>query len=135
ENASWTGNPLRINIVEEIRKIEPPGLDVVFECCGQQEAADQALDLLKPGGKLIIVGIPEIDKWAFSVDDTRRREISIHFVRRQLDCVETALSLISKGIIDVSNMVTHRFPFADTHAAFDLVEGYRDGVMKAMIDF
>jgi threonine dehydrogenase-like Zn-dependent dehydrogenase len=32
-------------------------------------------------------------------------------------------------------MVTHRFNFQDTKAAFDLVAGYKDGVMKAMIDF
>jgi hypothetical protein len=32
-------------------------------------------------------------------------------------------------------MVTHRFDFQDSKQAFDLVAGYRDGVMKAMIDF
>ena len=121
--------------MKEIRRIESPGLDVVFECCGQQEASDQAIDLLKPGGKLVVVGIPEFERWSFSVDDTRRREISIQFVRRQLDCVETALSLMSNGKIDVTNMITHRFHFANTREAFDLVAGYHDGVMKAMIDF
>jgi L-iditol 2-dehydrogenase len=37
--------------------------------------------------------------------------------------------------ISVGNMVTHRFPFNKTKEAFDLVADYRDGVMKAMIDF
>ncbi len=32
-------------------------------------------------------------------------------------------------------MATHRFSFDDTKAAFDLVSAYKDGVMKAMIDF
>jgi threonine dehydrogenase-like Zn-dependent dehydrogenase len=32
-------------------------------------------------------------------------------------------------------MVTHRFPFARTKEAFDLVAEYSDGVMKAMIYF
>jgi len=32
-------------------------------------------------------------------------------------------------------MVTHRFPFEHSREAFELVAGYRDGVMKAMIDF
>ena len=32
-------------------------------------------------------------------------------------------------------MPTHRFKFDDTKAAFDLVTEYKDGVMKAMIDF
>ena len=32
-------------------------------------------------------------------------------------------------------MATHRFSFEDTKEAFDLVSEYKDGVMKAMIDF
>jgi L-iditol 2-dehydrogenase len=135
ENATWTGNPSTDDIAEIIKEKEPLGLDIVFECCGKQEAVDQAIDILKPGGRLIIVGIPEFDRWTFNVDNTRRREISIQFIRRQVDCVEISLEMMSNGKIDVSNMVTHRFPFKDTKEAFDLVAGYRNGVMKAMIDF
>ena len=32
-------------------------------------------------------------------------------------------------------MPTHLFSFGQTKEAFDLVADYRDGVMKAMIDF
>jgi L-iditol 2-dehydrogenase len=135
ENADYTGNPLRENIVRNIRDYESPGLDVVFECCGQQEALDQAVDLLKPGGRIIIAGIPEFENWLLNVENTRRRELMIQFIRRQVGCTETALEMMQTGQIDVSNMVTHRFPFSRTKEAFDLVASYRDGVMKAMIDY
>jgi L-iditol 2-dehydrogenase len=135
EGASGTFNPLKENIVEHIMKKESLGLDVVFECCGQQEAFDQAVEVLKPGGKLIVVGIPEFDRWTMSVDNTRRKEISLRFIRRQVDCVESALEMMNTGLINVDNMVTHRFPFEKTKEAFDLVAEYKDGVMKAMIDF
>lgn len=135
EKASLTVNPLKDNITEIIGRKEPLGLDIVFECCGQQEAVDQAIDLLKPGGRLIIVGIPEFTRWTLGVDETRRREISVQFIRRQVDCVEASLEMMNNGKINVGNMVTHRFPFKDTKEAFDLVAGYHDGVMKAMIDF
>ncbi len=108
---------------------------MVFECCGQQEALDQAIDVLKPGGKLVVVGIPEFDRWSMNVELTRRKEISLQFIRRQVDCVETALELMENGKIDISNMATHRFRFSKTKEAFDLVAAYEDGVMKAMIDF
>lgn len=32
-------------------------------------------------------------------------------------------------------MLTHRFSFSRTLEAFEWVAGYRDGVVKAMIDF
>ncbi len=131
----YTGNPLKTNIIQDIRKHCKNLLDVVYECCGQQEAVDQAIDLLKPGGKLMIIGIPETDTWKFSVDKLRHKEITIVNVRRQNECVQPVLDLIETGQTNVSEMVTHRFSFSDTKKAFDLVAGYSDGVMKAMIDF
>ena len=135
EGAVFTRNPLKEDVVKSIYQIENLGLDVVFECCGQQDAFDQAIQILKPGGRLVGIGIPEFDRWSMNVETTRRREISIQFIRRQVDCVESALEMMESGEINVSNMVTHRFPFDHTKEAFDLVTGYNDGVMKAMIDF
>jgi L-iditol 2-dehydrogenase len=135
EGAVLIANPLKENVVEKILENELLALDVVFECCGQQEAFDQAIDLLKPGGKMMVVGIPEFDTWSMNVEKTRRREITIQFVRRQVDCVELSLDLMNNSKINVSNMITHRFPFDKTQDAFDLVAGYSDGVMKAVIDF
>lgn len=135
EGALVAGNPDKENIVKKILNEEKPGIDIAFECCGKQEAFDQAIELLKPGGKLVVVGIPEFDNWTMDVETTRRREISLQFIRRQVDCVEEALELMEDGEINIDNMVTHRFPFAMTKEAFDLVTEYRDGVMKAMIDF
>jgi len=133
--ATWIGNPLKINILKEIKEKEPLLLDVVFECCGKQEAMDQAIELLKPGGKLMVIGIPEFDQWSFSVDLLRRKEICIQSIRRQNHSVEEALEMMEKNQVNVDKMPTHRFSFAQTKAAFDLVTNYSDGVMKAMIDF
>lgn len=135
EGARFTGNVTGQDIVRDILAQEEPGLDIVFECCGQQEAFDQAVDLLKPGGKLIVVGIPEFGRWSLNVENTRRKEIMIQFIRRQVDCVQPSLGLMQEGKINIHNMVTHRFPFGKTKEAFDLVASYGDGVMKAMVDF
>ena len=134
EGVAWAGHA-EDNVVKAIKEREPLGLDVVFECCGQQEAVDQAIEIAKPGGKIMIVGIPEFDRWSMDVDDTRRKEITFQFVRRQVDCVQESLDLIHEGKIKINRMITHRFSFAQAREAFDLVAGYEDGVMKAMIDF
>jgi len=135
ENAVSFLNPLNVDIVSRILEMQPLGLDVVFECCGQQEALDQAVRLLKPGGKLMVVGIPEFDDWSLNVENTRRKEISIQFVRRQVGCVQASLDLMSSRQIRIDKMITHRFPFRETKTAFDLVASYADGVMKALVDF
>ncbi len=134
--ATWTGNPGKIDVVEAISEEEPPLLDVVFECCGQQDAMDQAVKILKPGGKIMIIGIPPtLDRWSFPVDMLRHKEVCIQNVRRQVDCVQDALDMIARKDFDVTVMATHEFPFEKTKEAFDLVAGYEDGVVKAMIRF
>lgn len=133
--AYWTGNPDHEDVVDAISKQEPLALDVVFECCGQQEAMDQAVQLLKPGGKVMIIGIPEFDHWSFSTDIIRRKELCFQNVRRQNECVQLTMDMIADGRINVKNLITHHFPFEKTKDAFDLVADYKDGVMKAMIDF
>jgi L-iditol 2-dehydrogenase len=133
--ASLTANPDREDVVKKISGEVPELLDVVFECCGQQDAIDNAVDLLKPGGKLMVIGIPEFERWSFPVDISRRKELCIQNVRRQNEAVQPALDMMASGEISVSAMATHRFSFKRSKEAFDLVAAYGDGVMKAMIDF
>lgn len=133
--AVYSGNPNKKNIVEDILKIEREGVDVVFDCCGKQEAIDQAIKILKPGGKLILVGIPEVDEIKFNPHHTRRKEIQIQNVRRQNEKVEAAIQMIADPNFKFDFMITHSFNFEKTKDAFDLVENYSGGVIKAMINF
>jgi len=132
--AAWAGNPDKEDIVAAIAEREPLFLDAVFECCGQQEALDQAVNILRPGGKLLVIGITEVDRISFSIDAIRRKEICIQNVRRQNECVKPAIDMIESGKVDVDFMVTHRFPLERAKEAFDMVADYRDGVVKAMIN-
>ncbi|RLD51076.1 MAG: hypothetical protein DRI97_16190, partial [Bacteroidetes bacterium] len=104
--ASLTANPDREDVVKKITGEVPELLDVVFECCGQQDAIDNAVDLLKPGGKLMVIGIPEFERWSFPVDISRRKELSIQNVRRQNEAVQPALDMMASGEISVSAMAT-----------------------------
>jgi L-iditol 2-dehydrogenase len=133
--ACWTGNPLKEDVAKAVSEEEPGLLDAVFECCGQPEAVDNALAMLKPGGKLMLIGIPETDYLPFNMDNMRRKEICVQNVRRQNHCVQAALDMIARKDFDVNIMTTHRFSFAETKKAFDLVDKYEDGVVKAIIKF
>jgi len=121
--ATLTANPTNENVVEKITDQIPELLDVVFECCGQQEAIDHAVDLLKPGGKLMVIGIPETERLSFHVDKSRHKEICIQHVRRQNEAVQPTLDMMRDGEVKVEAMATHRFDFKDTKEAFDLVAG------------
>jgi len=129
----WTGNPDHMDVVKEISRIEPLLLDVVYECSGDPHAIAQGVQLLKPGGILVLVGITETDAIYFPIHELRRKEITILNIRRQAHCTQKAIDLLSRGKINMDSMATHHFPLDETQNVFDLVANYRDGVMKAMI--
>ncbi|MBC8243948.1 MAG: alcohol dehydrogenase catalytic domain-containing protein [Verrucomicrobia bacterium] len=131
--ADWIGVPTNRDVVADILKEEPGGLDCVFECAGRQETLDQAVELLKPGGVLGLVGIPEGERIDFRTDALRRKELRLQNVRRQNDCTQAAIDLVASGAADVDPLATHHFGLEDSKAAFDLVADYSDGVVKAII--
>ncbi|HIQ21861.1 MAG TPA: hypothetical protein EYH34_11585 [Planctomycetes bacterium] len=132
--AHWTGNPRSEDVVEVILAREPEGLDVVFECSGDPACMDQAQELLTPGGTLVIVGIPPTVQVSFDTHKMRVKELTFKACRRQRGCVGPAISLVEQGRIDPTPLLTHRFALDRIGEAFELVAGYRDGVIKAVLD-
>jgi L-iditol 2-dehydrogenase len=131
--AIWTGNPHKEDVVNILKTKNPSLFDIVFECCGKQEALDQAIELLKPGGMLLIVGIPETNRISFDISKIRRKEITIQNVRRQNNCIQPVIDLISTGKLCPDFLITHIFPFHKTKDAFNLVAEYQENVIKAII--
>ena len=131
--AGWAANASRQDAVAAIAAAQPQGLDIVFECAGQQETLDQAMRMLTPGGTAVIVGIPEGDRLSFDMNYARRKELTLRNVRRQNDCAAEAIRLVARGLVNLDAIVTHHYTLDQSQAAYDLVADYRDGVVKAMI--
>ncbi|MBW6537208.1 MAG: alcohol dehydrogenase catalytic domain-containing protein [Mariniphaga sp.] len=133
--AGYFINPEKQVVEDEVKKQEELLVDVAFEASGEQDAVTNAVKILKPGGKLVLVGIPPSAQYTFDMDLMRRKELTVINVRRQNHCVEEAIDLVISGKADVEKMVTHHFSLDETGTAFDIVEQYKDGAIKAMIDF
>lgn len=132
--ASWVGNPLEEDIVKKIAEQEPAGLDAVFKCAGDQGTTDDAVEVLKPGGKLVLIDIPKTERVSFIIAKLRRKEITVINPRRQNHCMQRCVDLLGSGKINADFMITHKFGLEDTQKAFDMVAQYRDGVVKAVIE-
>jgi len=120
---------------EAIFEASQGGVDVAFECAGTQESIDDATRMLRPGGTLVLVGIPEVDRVTYDPHLARRREVTTVNVRRQTRCVEAALALLARRRDAAPVLVTHRFVPRQAKAAFDLVRQKAEGVIKALVEF
>lgn len=131
--ATYTANASEKAYTESVTGQFGSGFNVVFECCGKQEAVDLSTDLLKPGGKLMMVGIPEVERISLQIDKGRRKEICFQNVRRQNESFHEAIELIESDRSYFSPLITHHLPFAEAKNGFDMVASYSDNVMKAII--
>jgi L-iditol 2-dehydrogenase len=103
------------------------GVDVVFEAAGTPEAVETAMRVAKPGGTVMLIGIPSEDETRFTASIARRKGLTIKVVRRMKNTYPTAIRLVQQGRVDVRSLVTHRFPLERTAEGFALA-ARREGV-------
>ncbi len=108
-------------------------VDVAFECAGEDAALDTAVRAVAPGGRVLLVGIPEGERSAFPASPARRKEVTLQLVRRmEAPDLPRAIELVSRGIISLNGLISHDFGLRAAQAAFDLLVS-RAG-LKIVID-
>ncbi len=133
--AAWSGNPDRLDVVSEIFKRKPLGLDAVFEASGDPAAIEQAVELVKPGGWIYQIGIPPDERISYLSARLRRKEIGLRFLRRQNRCVNQGLMLVKAKHLDIDWLATHTFKIEEAEKAFATAADRTDGVLKSSIVF
>ncbi len=108
------------------------GLDIAFEAAGEQAAVDAAIAATRPGGVVILVGIPAEDRTSYVASTARRKGLTLKLVRRMKHTYPRAIELVVNGMVDVKSLVTHRYPFNDIDEAFRIASR-REG-LKVMIE-
>ncbi|MBN1979567.1 MAG: alcohol dehydrogenase catalytic domain-containing protein [Anaerolineae bacterium] len=127
-------NPEDTDVVAEIMRLTGGrGVDVAFEAAGAPETPDQAVRVTRPGGKVVVAGIPSEDAMTFTASVVRRKGLTIKMVRRMKHTYPRAIALVQKGLVDVASLGTHTFPLERIAEAFEIVAAYDDGVLRAVI--
>ena len=108
------------------------GVDVAFEAAGDPEAVEAAVAAVKPGGRVILVGIPSEDRIAFTASVARRKDLLIRVVHRMKHTYPRAIRLVESGRVDLRALATDRFPLADVARAFAVAQR-REG-LKVMLE-
>jgi threonine dehydrogenase-like Zn-dependent dehydrogenase len=93
------------------------GVDLVIETAGTATAAEQALDLVHPGGRVVLTGLPH-ETSTVNFFSVVRREIRIIGSMIYQQEFPEAIRLLSRGTVTVEGLVTHRFPLDRIQEAF-----------------
>lgn len=94
-------------------------LDVAFEAAGTDEALGDAIDAVRPGGRVVLVGIPDGDRTSFVASSARRKGLSLLLCRRMTAAeLPRAIRLAESGAVDLGSLVGERHPLDDWRDAF-----------------
>ena len=125
----------------EVEPVEPVmeatngrGVDVAIEAAWAGDAVQQAMEMTRPGGRLVLVGIPGEDTLVIKHSTARRKGLTIRFSRRMKHTYPRTIPLVACGSADLTGIVSHHFPLSQTPEAYAMNAAYRDNVVKVIID-
>ncbi|HWG64313.1 MAG TPA: alcohol dehydrogenase catalytic domain-containing protein [Streptosporangiaceae bacterium] len=111
-------DPSELTGPAELRDLVGAGADVSFEMAGTDEAVQLAMSAARPGGRVVLGGIPGDDQTRFQASVARRKGLTIAMVRRMNEVYPRAISLAASKRADLSTLVTSRFPLEEAPTAF-----------------
>ncbi|MEZ6048518.1 MAG: zinc-binding dehydrogenase [Planctomycetaceae bacterium] len=132
-------NPQESDPIETIKQITNGAMvDVVIEAVGHQhQALNECVGLVKKFGTLLYFGVPPT-----TIDDVRWGDV----FRKNLTVITSvepdfsldfplAMQWISEGRVDVSHLLTHRYPLSEIQKAYEHFRDKTDGSIKVLIEF
>lgn len=125
-----------MDVVAEVRRLTGGGADVAIEALGTQETFEDALRSLRPAGTLSSLGVysgklavPH-DAFGAGIGDYR---IVTTLCPGGKARMRRLMALVQGGRLDLTPLLTHRYPLARIGEAYELFAARRDGVLKVAI--
>ncbi|KAF2470954.1 sorbitol dehydrogenase-like protein [Lindgomyces ingoldianus] len=117
------------SIVKLMEGVEPA---IVMECTGVESSITGAIQVVKFGGKVFVIGVGKNEiKIPFMRLSTR--EVDLQFQYRYCNTWPKAIRLVKSGIIDLRKLVTHRYKLEEAVEAFKTAADPKTGAIKVQI--
>ena len=111
------------------------GMDLVIECAGNINTILQTTELVKRGGKIVLVGMAPESKMVFDIGRLMAKEASISTVFRYRNIYPSAIGAIERGLIPIGKIVTDIFGFDEISHAMEYSVSNKKDIVKAVIEF
>lgn len=126
-------NAMDSNIISELVQKTIGGFDIVLECCGNSSAVSESLMAVKPGGKIVLVGVstePVMVPLVMSVMGEVTMQGAIAYTVKEF---EECIDLISNKKIDVCKYIDDIVNLEGVQNAFERLTSGSDDAIKIII--
>lgn len=122
--------------VEAVKEITNGyGVDEAVECSGAKGTFNQAVRMVKKGGRVSLLGVPPgsvVEELPFK--HIVHNEIAIFGSRADPNATWKVVQLISSGQLVLDDLVTHAFPLQEFDNALDTFVNRRENAIKVVVE-
>ena len=117
-----------------IKEICPQGYDIIVDATGSSKITQACFKYAKKGSKIVIYGVcDEADKISISPYEVFSNEYKIIGSFAQTHCFDRALNALETGIVQVKDLISHRFSLSDYEKGLETVMSGK-GSIKVLIN-
>jgi L-iditol 2-dehydrogenase len=120
-------------LAEALDRTDEIGTTLVVEATNSPDGFRDGVRASAIGGRLVLVGIPDGDRYDLPASEARRRGLTVRFSRRMGHVYQRAIELVASGRVDVRTLVTRRFPLDEAADAFRQHANDEPGLVKSLI--
>lgn len=127
-------NPNEVDIIRKVKDLtDDAGVNVSFEAVGIPATVKQAIDLVRNGGKAIIMGVPAKEaQVTLHPLDLLFKEMTIQATHDNPFTFLKSLHVMRKRIVDVKPIITNIFELDEAQKAFETIET-QEGILKVLL--
>lgn len=120
--------------VNEIREMTGgDGADLVFDAAGTRKSALDSIEAVRPQGKVVFYGVHGAAIPDFPVDRLVLKDIVVYGALTNRTGWEELISLVAESRVNLSRLITHRFPLEAVEEAFLAASDRATGCLKAVL--
>lgn len=144
-------DPARLKIAEalgatstvDVRGMEPAeirqctdrlGPHIAFEAVGNPRTLETAMHLVRPGGRVVAVGVNIKERIPFNLMLAQSKEATVIPIYLGRNAFGEAIELLASGRIEAEQLISHRFPLERAAQAMDTALDSRAGAVKVLIE-
>ncbi len=108
--------------------------DKVIECCGNSQAVNSAMDLVKPGGKVILVGVSMLPINFNSIQTVMKEITVIGAIAYKKEEFAKCISMIANKEIEVTRFISKIVTLEDVQECYEELTSGTSNSIKILVD-
>lgn len=129
-------DPRRADLGAELRRLSPGGFDGVLEMSGHPSQLNLAIEQVRPGGRLSLLGVYSSNEQAVNFNDIVFKGVQVHGIvgRRLWETWDQMADILQTYDLNLEPIITHRMHYTQFQDAMELMNKGQAGKVVFTFD-